>query len=115
MLTFLFYEQIVRFVEKPAQPEPTPSDPEKALASMGIYVFNAEFLYDQLRIDSKLPNSSHDFGKDIIPSLIEKHRVFAYRFRDAQKGKEDDYWRDVGTLDAFWEANMDLVSVVPQL
>jgi len=108
-------EQIVRFVEKPAQPEPTPSDPEKALASMGIYVFNAEFLYDQLRIDSKLPNSSHDFGKDIIPSLIEKHRVFAYRFRDAQKGKEDDYWRDVGTLDAFWEANMDLVSVVPQL
>ncbi len=108
-------EQIVRFAEKPAQPEPLPTDPEKALASMGIYVFNAEFLYEQLRKDSKLPNSTHDFGKDIIPSLIEKHRVFAYRFRDAQKDKPEDYWRDVGTLDAFWEANMDLVSVDPQL
>jgi glucose-1-phosphate adenylyltransferase len=102
-------EQIVRFAEKPAQPEPTPTDPEKALASMGIYVFNAEFLYEQLRIDS-----SHDFGKDIIPSLIQKHRVFAYRFRDVQKG-EQPYWRDVGTVDAFWEANMELVSVSPEL
>jgi glucose-1-phosphate adenylyltransferase len=107
-------EQIVRFAEKPAQPEPTPTDPEKALASMGIYVFNAEFLYEQLRIDSNLPNSSHDFGKDIIPSLIQKHRVFAYRFRDVQKG-EQPYWRDVGTVDAFWEANMELVSVSPEL
>lgn len=106
--------QIVRFAEKPAQPEPTPTDPEKALASMGIYVFNAEFLYDQLRADSQLPNSSHDFGKDIIPALIQKHRVFAYRFRDVQKG-EQPYWRDVGTVDAFWEANMELVSVSPQL
>ncbi|MEN8216366.1 MAG: glucose-1-phosphate adenylyltransferase [Pseudomonadota bacterium] len=107
-------EQIVRFAEKPAQPEPTPTDPEKALASMGIYVFNAEFLYEQLRTDAAKSGSSHDFGKDIIPSLIQKHRVFAYRFRDVQKG-EQSYWRDVGTVDAFWEANMDLVSVAPQL
>jgi glucose-1-phosphate adenylyltransferase len=106
--------QIVRFTEKPAQPEPTPNDPEKALASMGIYVFNAEFLYDQLQLDSRKADSSHDFGKDIIPSLIKTHRVFAYRFRDVQKG-EQPYWRDVGTIDAFWEANMELVSVVPQL
>ncbi len=106
--------QIVRFTEKPAQPEPTPNEPEKALASMGIYVFNAEFLYDQLQLDSSKPDSSHDFGKDIIPSLIKTHRVFAYRFRDVQKG-EQPYWRDVGTVDAFWEANMELVSVAPQL
>jgi len=106
--------RIVRFSEKPAHPEATPNDPEKALASMGIYVFNAEFLYEQLQIDALLPTSSHDFGKDIIPFLINSHRVFAYRFRDVQKG-EESYWRDVGTVDAFWEANMDLVSVTPQL
>ncbi len=106
--------QIVRFAEKPAQPEPTPNDPEKALASMGIYVFNAEFLYKQLQIDANLPNSSHDFGKDIIPSLIKDYPVFAYRFRGVQKD-EQPYWRDVGTIDAFWEANMELVSVSPQL
>ena len=106
--------QIVRFAEKPAQPEPTPNDPENALASMGIYVFNAEFLYKQLQIDANLPNSSHDFGKDIIPSIIKDYRVFAYRFRDVQKG-EQPYWRDVGTVDAFWEANMELISVSPQL
>lgn len=108
-------EKIVRFAEKPAQPEPTPNDPDKALASMGIYVFNAEFLYEQLKLDSKLLDSSHDFGKDIIPSIIQKYQVLAYRFRDAQKGKQQPYWRDVGTVDAFWEANMDLISVVPEL
>jgi glucose-1-phosphate adenylyltransferase len=106
--------QIVRFAEKPTQPEPTPNDPENALASMGIYVFNAEFLYKQLQIDANLPNSSHDFGKDIIPSIIKDYRVFAYRFRDVEKGGQP-YWRDVGTVDAFWEANMELVSVSPQL
>ena len=106
--------QIVRFTEKPAQPEPTPNNPNQALASMGIYVFNAEFLYDKLRHDSKLSNSSHDFGKDIIQSLINEYRIFAYRFRDVQQS-EQNYWRDVGTVDAFWEANMDLVSVTPQL
>ncbi|HIE01859.1 MAG TPA: glucose-1-phosphate adenylyltransferase [Thiotrichaceae bacterium] len=106
--------RIVRFAEKPEQPEPTPNDPEKALASMGIYVFNAEFLYEQLQHDANMSTSSHDFGKDIIPSLIKNHRVFAYRFRDVQKG-DQPYWRDVGTVDAFWEANMELVSVSPQL
>jgi glucose-1-phosphate adenylyltransferase len=106
--------RIVRFAEKPEQPEPTPNDPEKALASMGIYVFNAEFLYEQLQRDAGLSNSTHDFGKDIIPSLIKSDRVFAYRFRDVQKG-DQPYWRDVGTVDAFWEANMELVSVSPQL
>lgn len=106
--------QIVRFTEKPAEPEPTPTNPEKALASMGIYVVNAEFLYEQLQRDANSSTSSHDFGKDIIPSLIKTHNVFAYRFRDVQKG-EQSYWRDVGTVDAFWEANMELVSVTPQL
>jgi glucose-1-phosphate adenylyltransferase len=106
--------RVERFTEKPAQPEPTLNDPEKALASMGIYVFNAEFLYDQLQQDANESTSSHDFGKDIIPSMIKTHRVFAYRFRDVQKG-DQPYWRDVGTVDAFWEANMELVSLTPQL
>ncbi len=106
--------RVERFTEKPAQPEPTLNDPEKALASMGIYVFNAEFLYDQLQQDASESKSSHDFGKDIIPSMIKTHRVFAYRFRDVQKG-DQPYWRDVGTVDAFWEANMELVSLTPQL
>ncbi len=107
--------QIIRFAEKPKNPEPTPTNPNLALASMGIYVFGADFLYEQLNRDAKDANSSHDFGKDIIPSLIEKqYRVFAYRFQDVQQ-TDPPYWRDVGTLDAFWEANMDLVSVTPQL
>ncbi len=106
--------RIVRFAEKPDQPESIPNVPNRALASMGIYVFDAEFLYEQLRHDSQLSNSSHDFGKDIIPSLIHKHRVFAHRFQDVQEG-EENYWRDVGTVDAFWEANMDLISVTPLL
>lgn len=106
--------QVTRFAEKPNQPEPTPNDPELALASMGIYVFGAEFLYDQLAQDAQLKESSHDFGKDIIPSMIQKHKVFTYRFQDVQKG-EQAYWRDVGTVDAFWEANLDLVSVSPEL
>ncbi len=111
-------DKIIRFNEKPEQPESTPNDPKKALASMGIYVFNAEFLYDILQKDSQTETSSHDFGKDIIPSLISQCNVFAYRFRDAQENQkegEQPYWRDVGTVDAFWEANMELVSVSPQL
>ncbi len=108
-------EQIVRFAEKPAQPTPTPNNPELALASMGIYVFDAEFLYEQLKLDSQNPNSSHDFGKDLIPSLLEQHsRMIAYRFQDVQNSVPP-YWRDVGTIDAFWEANMDLVTVTPNL
>jgi len=106
--------QIERFAEKPANPEPSPNDPSLALASMGIYVFNAEFLYDQLRHDADLPDSDHDFGKNIIPSIIRSHRVLSYRFRDVQKG-EEAYWRDVGTVDSFWEANMELISITPHL
>jgi glucose-1-phosphate adenylyltransferase len=106
--------RVVRFMEKPAQPEPTPNNPNQALASMGIYVFNADFLYEQLRLDAQLEQSSHDFGKDIIPTLIKNYQVFAYRFQDVQK-RQQPYWRDVGTIDAFWEANMELVSVSPEL
>ncbi len=106
--------RVVKFMEKPAQPEPIPNNPKQALASMGIYVFNAEFLYEKLKIDAQLAQSSHDFGKDIIPALIQNYQVFAYRFQDVQK-RQQPYWRDVGTVDAFWEANMELVSVSPEL
>lgn len=106
--------QIKRFSEKPANPEHMPNNPKKALASMGIYVFNTQFLYDQLIKDANLLHSTRDFGKDIIPSIIAGHRVFAYPFQDVQR-KKQAYWRDVGTVDAFWEANMDLVSVTPEL
>lgn len=105
--------QVIRFSEKPNNPEPTPNDPHLALASMGIYVFSADFLYQKLREDNKLDTSSHDFGKDIIPKIIAQDKVFAYRFRD--QGGQQPYWRDVGTIDAFWEANMELVSVTPEL
>jgi glucose-1-phosphate adenylyltransferase len=106
--------RVVGFEEKPAQPKPLPGDPGHALASMGIYVFPARFLFEQLCLDATRPASSHDFGHDVIPSLIDTHRVFAYPFRDENR-KQDAYWRDVGTLDAYYEANMDLVSVDPQL
>jgi len=105
--------QVIRFSEKPNNPQPTPNDPHLALASMGIYVFSADFLYQKLREDNKLDASSHDFGKDIIPKIIAQDKVFAYRFRD--QGGQQPYWRDVGTIDAFWEANMELVSVTPEL
>lgn len=106
--------RVVGFEEKPARPKSIPGDPEHALASMGIYVFTARFLFDQLCLDATRPASSHDFGKDVIPSIIDTHRVFAFPFRDENR-KRDAYWRDVGTLDAYYEANMDLVSVDPQL
>ena len=94
--------------------EPIPGDPEHILASMGIYVFTARFLFEQLCLDATRPDSAHDFGKDIIPSIIDTHRVFAFPFRDENR-KQDAYWRDVGTLDAYYAANMDLVSVDPLL
>jgi glucose-1-phosphate adenylyltransferase len=81
---------------------------------MGIYVFDARFLFEQLCRDANNPKSSHDFGKDIIPAIIDSQRVFAYRFRDENR-KGSAYWRDVGTLDAYYQANMDLISVDPQL
>ncbi|MBM4002226.1 MAG: glucose-1-phosphate adenylyltransferase [Planctomycetes bacterium] len=107
-------DRIVGFEEKPREPKPIPGDPGHCLASMGIYVFTARFLFEQLCRDATRPDSAHDFGRNIIPSIIHSHRVFAFPFRDENR-KGAAYWRDVGTLDAYYEANMDLVSVDPQL
>lgn len=106
--------RIVGFEEKPREPKSIPGDDGHCLASMGIYVFTARFLFEQLLQDANRPDSQHDFGKNIIPSIIQSHRVFAFPFRDENR-KVDAYWRDVGTLDAFYEANMDLVRIDPQL
>src|SRR6266571_3131352 len=103
--------RIIRWDEKPAHPTPMPSDPTRALCSMGIYLFRTSVLHGHLLADAER-DSAHDFGKDIIPSMIGHRRVFAYNFRDENR-KAVKYWRDVGTLDAYWEANMDLVSVDP--
>ena len=105
---------ITAFQEKPARPAPTLHDPKLALASMGIYIFSAKFLYDILLKDSNNQNSSNDFGTDIIPLLIGHNKVSAYPFRDHETG-ESGYWRDVGTVDAYYEANMELCSITPKL
>ncbi|GAB4397830.1 MAG: glucose-1-phosphate adenylyltransferase [Rhodoferax sp.] len=109
--------RILDFKEKPSLPEPLPGRDGVALASMGIYVFNANFLYELLARDANDPNSSHDFGKDIIPRCVARHRVWAQNFADScvMEPNKPAYWRDVGTLDAYWEANIDLVQVTPQL
>ena len=106
-------QRIVGFEEKPADPQPIPGE-DRCLASMGIYVFTARFLFEQLCRDATLPGSSRDFGKDIIPSIIEDQRVYAFPFRDENR-KSVAYWRDVGTLDAYFEANMDLIDIDPLL
>lgn len=106
-------DRILRFDEKPAEPTPVPGNPKLCLASMGNYIFDTEFLLDLLEKDASTEGSDHDFGKDIIPSIIDRGDVYAFRFRD-QAGNQA-YWRDVGTLDAFWEANMELVSPTPSL
>ncbi len=106
--------RVQSFMEKPAKPETIPDMPNHCMASMGIYVFNRAFLFEQLRKDADTPGSSHDFGKDIIPAVIKRYRVMAYTFRDPLSG-EQAYWRDVGTLDAFWEANLELIGVTPPL
>jgi glucose-1-phosphate adenylyltransferase len=110
--------RVVSFEEKPAQPQPIPGQPERALASMGIYVFNAQFLNEQLIRDAEDPGSSHDFGKDVIPYVMSRHGVFAHNLADSCVGMSTGgapYWRDVGTIDAYWEANMELTRVVPEL
>ncbi|MBK9160266.1 MAG: glucose-1-phosphate adenylyltransferase [Nitrosomonadales bacterium] len=110
--------RVVEFVEKPANPPSIPGNPEKSLASMGIYVFNSGFLFEQLIRDADAPNSSHDFGKDLIPHMVEKYRVFAQSFEQSCVGMGDDnipYWRDVGTIDSYWEASMELTKVIPDL
>jgi glucose-1-phosphate adenylyltransferase len=106
--------RVVGFEEKKKDPKTIPGDPEHCLASMGVYVFTAKFMFDQLCRDATVEESNHDFGRNIIPAIIDTHRVFAYPFRD-ENLKSDAYWRDVGTLDAYYEANMDLVSVDPLL
>jgi len=106
--------RVVGFEEKKQDPKTIPGDPEHCLASMGVYVFTAKFMFDQLCRDATVEESQHDFGRNIIPAIIDTHRVFAYPFRD-ENLKKDAYWRDVGTLDAYYEANMDLVSVDPLL
>lgn len=105
---------VTAFEEKPQNPIPIPGAADRALVSMGIYVFNTHFLFEQLLKDAYISSSSHDFGKDIIPSAISKYRVNAYPFRDPETGGQA-YWRDVGTVDAFWEANMELIGVTPEL
>ncbi|PKM11676.1 MAG: glucose-1-phosphate adenylyltransferase [Gammaproteobacteria bacterium HGW-Gammaproteobacteria-3] len=105
--------RVKAFIEKPAHPPSLPGKPDKALASMGIYVFNAAFLFEQLIKDADVKSSNHDFGKDIIPAVIDKYRVNAYPFLNLQGGQS--YWRDVGTIDAYWAANMELIGVKPDL
>ncbi len=111
------YHRVVDFDEKPQNPTSIPGQPDKALASMGIYVFNAHFLYEQLIRDADERHSSHDFGHDIIPYLFPRYRVFTHSFADSCVCKPGGvpYWRDVGTVDAYWEANMELTKVNPDL
>jgi len=106
--------RIVAFDEKPENPNPVPGKDDVALASMGIYIFNAKFLYEQLMKDAQTAGSTHDFGHDIIPELIKNYKVVAFPYKDVQ-GNDPGYWRDVGTIDAFWEANLELIGVTPEL
>ncbi|MDT8387937.1 MAG: glucose-1-phosphate adenylyltransferase [Thiogranum sp.] len=106
--------RVTEFNEKPESPKPMPGHDDTALASMGIYVFNTRFLFEQLIRDADNPKSSHDFGHDIIPGIIGKYRVFVHPFRNTLSGRQA-YWRDVGTVDAFWEANLELIGITPEL
>ncbi|GLS32832.1 glucose-1-phosphate adenylyltransferase [Mesorhizobium albiziae] len=111
-------DNIIAFVEKPADPPGIPDKPEFALASMGIYVFKTKFLMDQLRRDAAEPGSSRDFGKDIIPYIVEHGKAVAHRFAKScvrSTSEAQAYWRDVGTIDAYWEANIDLTDITPEL
>ena len=111
-------DRIIDFVEKPKDPPGIPDKPDLALASMGIYVFETQFLMDQLRRDAATEGSSRDFGKDIIPYIVKNGSAWAHRFnRSCVRSSNEDvaYWRDVGTIDAYWEANVDLTDVLPQL
>jgi glucose-1-phosphate adenylyltransferase len=111
-------DRIVSFIEKPAVPPEMPDRPGYAFASMGIYVFRRDFLNEQLRRDAADPASSRDFGKDIIPWLVKNGKAVAHRFTNScvrSHEESESYWRDVGTIDAYWEANIDLTDVVPEL
>jgi glucose-1-phosphate adenylyltransferase len=111
-------DTIRSFLEKPADPPPMPGKPDKSLASMGIYVFDTEFLFDELRRDAADPGSNHDFGKDIVPYIVKNGRAVAHQFTRScvrSGGEANSYWRDVGTVDAYWSSNIDLTDVVPEL
>ncbi len=107
-------QRVMSFEEKPEKPRPVPGSDDRALVSMGNYVFNTEFLYEKLQADAANRQSSHDFGKDIIPGAISDSQVYACRFED-EEADVQPYWQDVGTLDAFWAANMGLADAVPTL
>ncbi|PMH34877.1 glucose-1-phosphate adenylyltransferase [Vibrio sp. 10N.286.49.C2] len=110
------HQQVVSFQEKPVDPASMPNDPNKALVSMGIYVFNMKALKDALNDDAEIESSSHDFGHDLIPKLIDSLGVYAYHFgEEVGRVAKDSYWRDVGTIDSFYEANMDLLEPVPPM
>ena len=106
--------RVCDFLEKPDEPPMIPGNNDSSLVSMGIYIFNTSFLYEQLIKDADTRNSTRDFGKDIIPNVIQNYRVYAYPFLDLQSGQQA-YWRDVGTVDAYWSANIELASVDPEL
>ncbi|MEX4009090.1 glucose-1-phosphate adenylyltransferase [Neoaquamicrobium sediminum] len=111
-------DRVIAFVEKPADPPGIPDKPDFALASMGIYVFRTAFLMDQLRRDAELKDSSRDFGKDIIPYIVKNGKAVAHRFATScvrSSFEREAYWRDVGTVDAYWEANIDLTDITPEL
>jgi glucose-1-phosphate adenylyltransferase len=112
------HDTIIDFVEKPADPPCVPGSPDVALASMGIYVFNSEYLFQLLREDANNPNSSNDFGKDIVPYIVQHGKAVAHRFSQSCVRSDHEveaYWRDVGTVDAYWDANIDLTDIVPKL
>jgi len=104
--------RMIGWDEKPANPKPSAKNPKKCYVSMGIYCFNRDLLIQALMADAEDVESSHDFGKDVVPKLIDKHRVYAFNFVDENR-KEAQYWRDIGTIEAYYEANMDLVAVTP--
>jgi glucose-1-phosphate adenylyltransferase len=111
-------DRILSFLEKPKKPPPMPGKPDVALCSMGIYVFDTEFLIEELRRDAADPNSAHDFGKDIIPHIVAKGKAIAHHFSRScvrSNAEAQVYWRDVGTVDAYWAANIDLTDIVPDL
>jgi len=117
VMTLDEHHRVVKFTEKPDVPDEIPGKPGRVMVSMGIYVFNSAFLYEQLIRDADDPHSSHDFGKDIIPYMVERYRVFAHPFADSCVGRPggEPYWRDVGTVDAYWEANMEMTKITPFL
>lgn len=106
--------RVKQFEEKPTQPAAMPNNRDHSLASMGIYIFNTDFLIEQLIADADREDSSHDFGHDLIPRLIKEHPIYAYPFRAGAEQRQA-YWRDVGTIDAFWAANIELIGITPEL